>query len=886
MKKKEETYEEIADITDLIKHDFLMYALSNSKRSLPNIVDGLKPSQRRLIYAMRNEKGLTKSARVVGETLGKYHTHGDCLQRDTKFYLRNGDIKTIEELYLMGETVEILSVDCNGEIVPSKAYAFRIGQWTNKKYHIHLSNGGVVTATANHPFMSINKKWVRTEHLEVGQYLYSGKILYRNPKKKYASITSPCDMSFRQIHGIVGEYIYGKQPKENVFHHDNFKPYDNRDVNLIKLTRSEHVKVHYEHQDDYKNGLQKGRDTMKYNPEIKEQIRLKNQTLMKAFCKIQNIYKAYLILSYLESNNIEINEENYNIYRTQHYNTPFISTLIEKNGVKSFEHLIQKYQDEFVSGKISKYLSDVATLEKESQPKIKRRNHRNMKRRASFAILHHLAQNRLNLSYDNYTQHRLDIFRSGIKFNNEEFTQFVSEFEDEFVKITKIEIEDVEKEPMFDFTVDKFHNALILTSESEDSSSFGYIVAHNSSVYEALVRLTQPWKLNIPLIDGQGNFGSIEGDGAAAMRYTECKLSDFTKDVYLSNLEDIDYMDNYDGREKEPVSFIPSIPILLINGSKGIGTAIDTSIPPHNINEVIDSTIAFIMQKKEGDIVSYIKGPDFPTGGLIDSKALMRGLVTGSGSVYSICKTHIESSDYGRFCLVIDSIPYQTETTYITDAIVKGYKTAGEDSYFKLIADLSNETSSEGIRIVVKFKKGVDEKKVHQIEEFLRSQEILMKKINYSMNALTDKESFTYKRSIHGFLMEWYTERVKVKERYYERRLIEEKRKLRELEIIEIVIKNHKKIFDIIYNNTDDVAIHKELLKYISDLSLDDLDIVYKINVKKLKKKGEDIVKEVDMIKSVIALLEEERNDINKVIIKELREIKKKYGRERRSEII
>lgn len=647
MRKKEETYEEIADITDLIKHDFLMYALSNSKRSLPNIVDGLKPSQRRLIYAMRNEKGLTKSARVVGETLGKYHTHGDCLQGDTKFYLRNGDIKTIKELYLMGETIETLSVDEDGEIVPSKAHSFRIGQWVDKKYHIHLSNGGIITATGNHPFMDINKDWVRTEHLEVGQYLYSGKILYRNLKKKY-----------------------------------------------------------------------------------------------------------------------------------------------------------------------------------------------------------------------------------------------VNEFNDEFVKITKIEIENVEKEPMFDFTVDKFHNAIIITHEASDSSSFGYIVAHNSSVYDALVRLSQPWKLNLPLIDGQGNFGSIEGDGAAAMRYTECKLSDFARDVYLSNLEDIEYIDNYDGREKEPVTFIPTIPVLLINGSKGIGTAIDTSIPPHNINEVIDATIAFIMQKKEGDIVSCIKGPDFPTGGLIDSRALMKGLVTGSGSVYSICKTHIESSDYGRFCLVIDSIPYQTETTYITDALIKGFKTAGEDSYFKLIADLSNETSSEGIRIVIKFKKGVDENKIYKIEEFLRSQEILMKKINYSMNALNTEESFTYKKSIHGFLMEWYKERVKVKERYYERRLNEEKRKLRELEIIEIVIKNHKKIFDIIYNNTDDRVIHKELLKYISDLSVDEMDIIYKINVKKLKKKGEDIIKEVDMIKSIIALLEEERNDINRVIIKELKEIKKKYSMNRRSEII
>ena len=185
----------------------------------------------------------------------------------------------------------------------------------------------------------------------------------------------------------------------------------------------------------------------------------------------------------------------------------------------------------------------------------------------------------------------------------------------------------------------------------------------DSSIYEALVVMAQDFKKGMALVDGHGNFGSIEGDGAAAMRYTEARLKKLTQDVYLSDLDKdvVDFVPNFDETEKEPEVLPVKVPNILINGAEGIAVGMATSIPPHNFGEVIDGVIAYM---KNPDInteqmMEYIKGPDFPTGGIVTNKdELLSIYSTGMGKIKIRGKVEVEKGKGGREHLVITEIPY------------------------------------------------------------------------------------------------------------------------------------------------------------------------------------------------------------------------------------
>lgn len=234
----------------------------------------------------------------------------------------------------------------------------------------------------------------------------------------------------------------------------------------------------------------------------------------------------------------------------------------------------------------------------------------------------------------------------------------------------------------------------------------------DSSIYEALVVMAQDFKKGKTLVDGHGNFGSIEGDGAAAMRYTEARLEKLTQDVFLEDLDKnvVDFMPNFDETEKEPVVLPVRIPNLLINGAEGIAVGMATSIPPHNLGEVVDAVKAYM---KNNDIsvkglMRYLKGPDFPTGGLVVNKDdLQKIYETGSGKLRLRGKVEIEKLKGGRQQLVITEIPYTMLGAnigkFLNDvaALVENKKTTD-------IVDISNQSSKEGIRIVLDLKRDAD----------------------------------------------------------------------------------------------------------------------------------------------------------------------------------
>lgn len=234
----------------------------------------------------------------------------------------------------------------------------------------------------------------------------------------------------------------------------------------------------------------------------------------------------------------------------------------------------------------------------------------------------------------------------------------------------------------------------------------------DSSIYEALVVMSQEFKKGQPLVDGHGNFGSIEGDGPAAMRYTEARLQKITQEVYLGDLDKnvVDFVPNFDETEKEPAVLPVRIPNLLVNGADGIAVGMATSIPPHNLGEVVDAVKAYM---KNNDITTkglmrYIKGPDFPTGGIVVNQDDLRQIYeTGSGKIRIRGKVEVEKAKGGKLYLVITEIPYPMVGAgigkFLNDVanLVETKKTTD-------IVDISNQSSKEGIRIVLEVKRDTD----------------------------------------------------------------------------------------------------------------------------------------------------------------------------------
>lgn len=234
----------------------------------------------------------------------------------------------------------------------------------------------------------------------------------------------------------------------------------------------------------------------------------------------------------------------------------------------------------------------------------------------------------------------------------------------------------------------------------------------DSSIYEALVVMTQDFKKGLPLVDGHGNFGNIEGDGAAAMRYTEARLAKITQEAYLADLDKdvVDFGPNFDETEKEPIVLPVKIPNILINGSEGIAVGMTTSIPPHNLAEVIDATKAYMLDENitTRELMRYIKGPDFPTGGIVTNQDdLLDIYENGVGKIKIRGKVEIEKAKGGKTNLVITEIPYTMIGANIAK-FLSDVAALSETKKTQDIVDISNQSSKEGIRIVIELRKDAD----------------------------------------------------------------------------------------------------------------------------------------------------------------------------------
>ncbi len=290
----------------------------------------------------------------------------------------------------------------------------------------------------------------------------------------------------------------------------------------------------------------------------------------------------------------------------------------------------------------------------------------------------------------------------------------------------------------------------------------------DSSIYETLVVLSQTWKKSMPLVDGHGNFGSIEGDGAAAMRYTEARLKKFTEEVYLKDLDKtVEFVSNYDETEKEPKVLPVRVPNLLINGAEGIAVGMSTSIPTHNLGEVCDACIAYIKNKDITipQLLRIMPGPDFPTGGVIANQSELEHIyATGVGKLKLRGKIEVELGrrKADRDKLVISEIPYTMIGAGI-NKLLADIADLAESRKLPDVVDISNQSDKSGIRIVLELKKDAD---IEQIKSVLYKKTKLEDSFGVNMLAILNNRPETMNLlSILRTFLEFQHENTKQKYR-------------------------------------------------------------------------------------------------------------------------
>ncbi len=427
----------------------------------------------------------------------------------------------------------------------------------------------------------------------------------------------------------------------------------------------------------------------------------------------------------------------------------------------------------------------------------------------------------------------------------------------------------------------------------------------DSSIYEALVVMAQDFKKGMVLVDGHGNFGSIEGDGAAAMRYTEARLTKFTQEICLADLDKnvIDFGPNFDETEKEPLVLPVRVPNLLVNGAEGIAVGMATSIPTHNLGEVIDAVKAYMKNDtiSTKQLMRYVKGPDFPTGGIVVNKDdLLNIYETGQGKIKIRGKVETEELKGGKKQLVITEIPYTMIGSgigkFLNDvcALVESKKTTD-------IVDISNQSSKEGIRIVLELKKGAD---VENLKNMLYKKTRLEDTFGVNMLAVADgrPETLGLKK-----IIEYHVDfQFELATRKYKTLLAKEQEKsevqeglIKACDVIDLIIeilRGSKSVKDaracLVNGVTDNIrfksAISKKmaaLLRFTERQATAILEMrLYRLiglEIEALRMEHEQTLKNIARYEDIL----NNYDSMAGVIMEELDACKKEYGRKRRTAV-
>ncbi|MGI6393029.1 MAG: DNA gyrase subunit A [Candidatus Izemoplasmatales bacterium] len=403
----------------------------------------------------------------------------------------------------------------------------------------------------------------------------------------------------------------------------------------------------------------------------------------------------------------------------------------------------------------------------------------------------------------------------------------------------------------------------------------------DSAIYDSMVRMAQDFSYRYPLVNGHGNFGSIDGDGAAAMRYTEAKMEKITVEMLKDIRKDtVDFIDNYDGSEKEPCVLPSKFPNILVNGSSGIAVGMATNIPPHNLGEVIDGYIAYIKNPEISDdeLMDFIKGPDFPTGGVIlGLSGIREAYATGKGIIRVKAKTETIEHASGKKTIIVKEIPYQVNKTTLIERIAE----LAKDKKIDGITDLRDESNHKGMRVVIELRRDVNPEVL--LNNLYKNSQM---QISFGVNMIAlvnDKPEMLSLKQVIEHYFQHQTEVLIRKTKFDLDKAVQREHLLNgfilALDNIERVIKiirdsyddtEQRLIADFGFSEVQAKAILAMQLRRLSGLERD-----------KLHQEKTDLVKAIDFYNQILSSTKMQ----HQILIEEAKEIKEKYGDSRRTEI-
>lgn len=405
----------------------------------------------------------------------------------------------------------------------------------------------------------------------------------------------------------------------------------------------------------------------------------------------------------------------------------------------------------------------------------------------------------------------------------------------------------------------------------------------DTAVYNAMVRMAQPFSLRYPLVDGQGNFGSVDGDSAAAMRYTEARLTKMSADMLADIDKDtIDFVDNFDGSLKEPVVLPSKVPNLLVNGSAGIAVGMATNMPPHNLSEVVDATV-YAIDNPDADVpelMQFIKGPDFPTGGIIHGLGgIISAYKTGRGKIKVRSKTHFEEKSNGKVMIIVDEIPYQVNKERLIEQIADAVRNKDIEG----ITNVNDESDKDGMRIVIELHKDAMESVV--LENLFKHTQM---EITFGVINLALVNNKPMQLTLRELIRQYIEHRKEVVKRRTAFDLDVARKRYHILEGLMAAINRMDEVIELIRasKNADEAS---EGLQNLLSIDADQAKAILDMKLQKLTGLEIDgVIGEYNDIKKLMIDLEDilaHEGRVLQIIKDELVEMKEGYGDERRTEI-
>ncbi len=413
----------------------------------------------------------------------------------------------------------------------------------------------------------------------------------------------------------------------------------------------------------------------------------------------------------------------------------------------------------------------------------------------------------------------------------------------------------------------------------------------DQAVYEAMARLAQDFSMRYTMVDGQGNFGSVDGDPPAAMRYTEARISPFALDLlHQLDRDTVDFSRNFDDSLDEPVVLPAAIPNLLVNGASGIAVGMATSIPPHNLGEVIDALIFLIGNWTKtdeitvSDLMKHIQGPDFPTGGIIlqehDQNEILAAYATGKGKITLRGRANLEEMSRGKARIIVTELPYMTNKSALIERVAE----LTREGAIEGISDLRDESDRQGMRIVIEINRAADAELV--LRELYKKTPL---QVTFSINLLALVNNEPKLLSLKQALRVYLEHRIDVIKRRSEFDLKKAQDRMHILEGLRIALKNLDDVISIIRRSNDSDDAREKLMKKFK-LSIIQANAILDMPLKRLaaleRKKIEDEYKELVLqIKELLSVLRSELKQRH-IIESELMEIRQRYSDKRRTQIV